>query len=87
MCSTRMVEAKSRFDRVKESVRLLKELIRVGISEDNQGYQDVKDVLDLWIFLGEEIKRDIVLTTYRRTAVLTLPATADKAAEIVLKRI
>jgi hypothetical protein len=82
-----MVEAKSRFDRVKESVRLLKELIRVGISEDNQGYQDVKDVLDLWIFLGEEIKRDIVLTTYRRTAVLTLPVTADKAAEIVLKRI
>jgi hypothetical protein len=82
-----MVEAKSRFDRVKESVRLLKELIRVGISEDNQGYQDVKDVLDLWIFLGEEITRDIVLTTYRRTAVLTLPAAADKSAEIVLKRI
>ena len=76
---------KTKFDRVKESVNLLKGLINNGISDTNDAYTQTKAHLDNWIKTGEAANHTIEMRTYRRTAYLTLPRTADKAAEMVLK--
>jgi hypothetical protein len=80
-----MVQDKTKFDRVKETVRLLKSLIENGISDGNDAYRQTKAHLDEWIKTGEEASHTIHMYTYRRTGHLTLPRRADKAAEMVLK--
>ncbi len=79
------VADKTKFERVKETVTLLKKLQEVGISEHNDGYLEIKEALDEWIKTGEPAEHLIALRTYRRKAILTLPRRADRAAELVLK--
>jgi len=76
---------KNKYERVKETINLLKGLINHGISDSNHGYTQIKDCLDEWIKTGEAANHVIEMWTYRRTAYLRLPRTADKAAELVLK--
>lgn len=76
---------KTKYDRVKETVTLLKKLLEFGISDGNDGYMQIKDALDEWIKTGDAAEHFIPLRTYRRNAVLTLPKRADRAAELVLK--
>ena len=76
---------KTKYDRIKEAVNLLKGLINNGISDTNDAYSQTKAHLDEWIKTGEAADHVIEMRTYRRTAYLTLPRTADKAAEMVLK--
>jgi|LauGreDrversion4_2_1035121.scaffolds.fasta_scaffold593470_2 hypothetical protein len=78
---------KTKFDRVKETIRLLKALQGAGISDSNGGYEEIKEKLDLWIETGEAAEYEIPLRTYRRKAILTLPKTADRAAEIILRAV
>ena len=44
---------KTKFDRVKETVHLLKQLQANGISDTNGAYMDTKEALDQWIKTGE----------------------------------
>lgn len=76
---------KTKYDRIKEAVNLLKGLINNGISDTNDAYTQTKTHLDEWIKTGEAADHVIEMRTYRRTAYLTLPRSADKAAEMVLK--
>lgn len=76
---------KTKYDRVKETVNLLKGLLNNGISDTNDAYSQTKAHLDEWIKTGEAAEHVIEMRTYKRTAYLTLPRTADKAAEMVLK--
>jgi len=76
---------KTKFDRVKETVHLLKQLQANGISETNSAYMDTKEALDAWIKTGEAADHVIQFRTYGRVGHLTLPKTADRAAEMVLK--
>ena len=76
---------KTKYDRIKESVNLLKGLLNNGISDTNDAYSQTKAHLDHWIKTGEAANHTIEMRTYRRTAYLTLPLTADKAAEMVLR--
>lgn len=76
---------KTKFDRIKETVHLLKSLQSNGISDTNDGYLKTKECMDEWIKTGLAADHTIDFRTYRRTGFLTLPKTADKAAEMVLK--
>lgn len=76
---------KTKYDRIKETVNLLKGLLNNGISDTNDAYSQTKAHLDEWIKTGEAAEHVIEMRTYKRTAYLTLPRTADKAAEMVLK--
>ena len=78
---------KTKFDRVKETVHLLKSLQANGISDTNDGYTTTKAHLDEWIKTGEEATHVIEFRTYRRRGILTLPKRADRAAEMILKAI
>jgi hypothetical protein len=76
---------KTKYDRIKETVNLLKGLLNNGISDTNDAYSQIKAHLDEWIKTGGAATHVIEMRTYKRTAYLTLPRTADKAAEMVLK--
>lgn len=78
---------KTKYDRVKETVHLLKSLQNNGISDTNDGYTTTKAHMDVWIKTGEAVQHIIEFRTYRRRGILTLPSTADKAAEMVLKAV
>jgi len=76
---------KTRFDRIKETVRLLKGLQSHGISDTNEGYLSIKEKMDEWITTGEAAEHEVILSTYRRKALIKLPRVDTKAAEIVLR--
>ena len=78
---------KTKYDRVKETVHLLKSLQSNGISDTNDGYTTTKAHMDEWIKTGEAAQHTVEFRTYRRRGYLTLPNTADKAAEMVLKAV
>ncbi len=78
---------KSKEDRLKETIRLLKELGRLGYSAVDKGYNEVKAVLTKWVNDGEPIDVDIEFPRYNRLAKISLPKMDDRAAGIVLKAI
>jgi len=76
---------KTKEDRLKETIRLLKELGRVGYSALDKGYNEVKAVLSQWVTDGEPVDVDIEFPRHNRLAKVSLPKGDDKAAGIVLK--
>ncbi len=77
---------KPKFDRVKETVTILKKLQEMGVDEENQGYVDAKAALDEWIKTGTAAEHLIPLRTYRRNLVLSLPYAATKEAVAILRK-
>jgi len=78
---------KSKADRLKETIRLLKELQRVGIGERHEGYFEIKTLLSKWVQDGEKAVATIELRNHGRVAEITLPKRADKAASIHLRAV
>ena len=76
---------KCKADRVKETIRLLKELERVGYSEAVLGYSEIKKVLTQWVVDGEKGYFEIHVPQMNRVAQVSLPKKDDKAASILLK--
>jgi hypothetical protein len=76
---------KSKEDRVKETIRLLKELGRVGFFQVDRGYNEVKAVLTKWVDDGEQVMTEVEFPRYNRIAKISLPKDDDKAAEITLQ--
>jgi hypothetical protein len=76
---------KSKADRLKETIRLLKELQRVGFHETDSGYMEVKRIMTQWVNDGEEVSSVVSFIRHGRDAHVELPKRADKAASIRLK--
>jgi hypothetical protein len=76
---------KSKEDRVKETIRLLKELGRIGFNALDKGYNEVKDVLRKWVEDGEPVETEVEFPRYDRLAKISLPKGDDRAAGITLK--
>ena len=81
-------EVKPMSDRVKESVRLCKQILDLGISENDPSYLQVKTYLNEWIKSDEKKVKDydISFVRYARKGILTLPWRADKTCEFFLKK-
>jgi hypothetical protein len=77
-----MVELKTKEDRVKEAVTILKKLMEVGITNMDPGYKQVKEYLDKWIADGESADYRIEFARYGRKAELILPRRKDKTASL-----
>ena len=80
-----MPELKTKTDRVKEIVRLVKELQRVGFKPTDPGYKELYAVLTKWVDDGEPAFAEIPFMRHGRDAEVNLPKWADKAATIRLK--
>jgi hypothetical protein len=78
-------QEKSKVDRLKETITILKKLMEVGIMDHTDAYLQTKEYLDEWIKTGEEAQHLIDFSKFRRTGILTLPKYADKAAELILR--
>lgn len=76
---------KTKGDRLKETVRLLKELQRVGISTLNPGYKEIQRLMTEWVKDGVAVTTVVELVRYGRQADITLPTRADRAAAINLR--
>jgi hypothetical protein len=76
---------KSKFDRVKETVRLLKELQRVGFNPNDSGYKQIETIMKKWVEDGEPASDTVVFMRHQRDAIIELPRSDDKAASIQLK--
>ena len=76
---------KSKADRLKETIRLLNELKRVGITEASSGYSEIKDIMSQWVTDGIKKTATVELFRHGRKAEISLPDRADRAANIALK--
>ena len=79
-----MVEAKTKEERVREAVTILKKLMEVGITAMDPGYKQVKEHLDKWIADGEYAEYKLEFARYGRRAELILPKRKDKSASLEL---
>lgn len=76
---------KTKGDRLKETVRLLKELQRVGIRVNDPGYKEIQRLMTVWVNDGVALTTVVELVKYGRQADLSLPTKADRAASINLR--
>ena len=78
---------KTKEDRVKEGIRLLKRLKETGVPTLNPGFKQIQEAISVWVVNGEAYTATIPIVRYDRDAVLTLPAEATQTAQIVLKKV
>ncbi len=76
---------KPKFDRVKESVTILKKLQEMGVHDENDGYLKAKEALDEWIKTGQADEHIIPIRSFRRNLILSLPSVANKEAVAILR--
>ena len=81
------METKTKEERLKEGINLLKRLRKIEIPQSNFGIQTIQKRISEWVSTGVAIKEVIAIPNYDRDAHLTLPAEVHKTAEIILKQI
>jgi hypothetical protein len=74
-------------DRMTETIRLLKQVLDLGIAETDPGYQDLKNHLSEWVKSEDKHVKEHVIEFYRygRKGNLTLPWKSGKSCEFLLK--
>jgi predicted transcriptional regulator len=80
-----MSDLKTKGDRVKESIEILKKLRELGVLEREPGYQLTKEHFSKWVNTGEAWSGDIYFPMLQRKAEIVLPARADRVASLLLK--
>lgn len=75
---------KSKADRVKESITILKKLEELGIPSTEPGYQQTKMKLDQWIQGGNQWSGRIDFPRFGRRAELVLPIRPDRIISMKL---
>ena len=78
------IEEKTKLERVKETIRLLKALQANGLSAREAAYLQIKELMTKWVEDGEQAYAEIDLFRQNRVAHVSLPKRADKAATINL---
>lgn len=76
---------KTKEDRVKETVTILRKLQEVGIADTDPGYKQVKELMTAWVATGEASSHTVDFYRAGRRGELTLPRRADRAAGLALK--
>jgi hypothetical protein len=76
--------AKSKQDRVKEAITILKKLQELGIPQNEPGYVLTKQKLDEWIAGGDRWEGRVDFPRFQRRAELVLPVRADKTVEMTI---
>ena len=74
-------------DKMTETIRLLKQVLDLGIAETDPGYQDLKKHLTDWVKSEDMHVKEHIVEFYRygRKGTLTLPWKSGKSCEFLLK--
>ncbi len=75
---------KSKMDRVKESITILKKLQELGIPTNEPGYAFTKQQLDEWIAGGDKWEGRVDFPRFQRRAELVLPVRADRVVSMTI---
>lgn len=75
---------KSKADRVKESITILKKLKELGIPPHEPGYYTTKEKLDEWIAGGDAWSGRIDFPRFERRAELDLPVRPDRVVQMTI---
>jgi hypothetical protein len=76
---------KTKEDRLKETLTILKQLLNLGISSDDSSYLLVKEQFDEWIKTGNSWSGSIQFPRHGRRADIILPKRITKAATLNFK--
>ena len=79
------LEEKSKAERLKETIHLLKQLGNMGYTDLTSGFPEIKSTLKQWVQDGEECTKDIDMFRENRIAELRLPKFVNKAATLKLR--
>jgi hypothetical protein len=75
---------KSKMDRVKESVTILKKLQELGIPTNEPGYMITKQHLDEWIAGGDVWEGRVDFPRFQRRAEMVLPVRPDRVVSMTI---
>jgi hypothetical protein len=78
---------KSKEDRLKEGISLLKQMLNLIKDNEHPGYLELKAVITTWINDGKAYDGKIEFYDHQRYAEVSLPRTANKAATVGFKAI
>jgi len=76
---------KTKEDRLSEGLKLLKDMLDIVKNKELTAYVELKNRISEWVTTGKAWDGRIEFTTLGRYALVSLPKTALKAAEITLK--
>jgi hypothetical protein len=79
------IQEKSKGDRVKETITILRKLMDFGIMDHTDAYLKTKEYLDEWIQTGEEAQHLVDFSKVKRTGILVLPKESNRSAELILR--
>lgn len=75
---------KSKMDRVKESITILKKLQELGIPTNEPGYTLTKQHLDEWIQGGDRWDGRVDFPRFQRRAEMVLPVRVDRVVSMTI---
>jgi hypothetical protein len=78
-------EIKTKADRLKEGINLLKQLRDNGVREYSFGFIELKEKISEWVKSEESWEGTIDFSDYGRVAIIELPKYDNKAAGINFK--
>lgn len=78
---------KTKEERLKEGITLLKKLRDAGVPADNLGFKEIQKAVSDWVVNGESFRATIPITRYDRDADITLPEKKGQTAQIVLRKV
>jgi hypothetical protein len=76
---------KSREERVKEGITILKKMRELGVPDSLGEFRQLKDIIRQWVESGEFWKGKITFPTFERVADITLPSRQGFTAELLFK--
>jgi hypothetical protein len=80
-----MSDAKSKQDRTKEGIHLLRQLIDTGVDTADADYIALKERISDWVKTGDAWTGKINFTAYGRVAEILLPRRANAVATLAFK--
>jgi len=77
---------KTKTERVKEGITILKKLRDIGIDSKDSGFKRIQGEISNWVNTGEELAVTVIpFAHYDRNAHVSLPKYVGSTASIVLK--
>jgi len=78
-------EVKSKAERLKDTIMILKKLQQVGIPKTNPGYQEIQAAMTEWVNSTEAATHVIPIARFGRDAELILPKDSGITAKLNLR--
>jgi hypothetical protein len=77
---------KSKSERLKEGITILKKLREIGIDAEDSGSKSIQKAISDWVNTGDELPLTVIpFARYDRNAHISLPKYVGASANIVLK--